>query len=190
MPLPTRNPALQAIHRRLSQGQSYRALAGAMDDDQGVQAETAGGQVVRQQAELEALFPPGFFCKHPSEAETVVLPDGAGHVIVGWRLALPSAVAQRAVSQPCLYDDQGNRLELNGTSGGAAKMAAGKFKVHNGGTCKAVALNGDDCIPSGAFMTWLGTLVTAINGLGGVVSAWSGASLADVSATSAKLEAE
>ncbi len=191
MPLPRRTYSPRAPT-------TYRGVTCSMDDDQGVQGEFAGGKSVRQAGEQDALYPPGFFCRPDAEIEYVAYPDGAGHVIIGWRVPIPSDVAGRDADEPCLYDSKGNRVELNGDDGVKVKVASGTMQVKDSGTTKKVCRDGDDCLPNTAFETWIQTLWTALNAYTGTgpisglpAATWpSSTSIADVTASSTKLEVE
>lgn len=186
MPLDNRNPLAEAV-AQLAAGAAYRVIHAQLDADGGIQAEGPDGMVL-QTTDLDYAGPAGYFCNPGAGEEDVVVRGrgGGGDVVVAFRIQIPADVVARAAQEPALFDHAGNRIRLNGTSGADVLMAQGKLKVHNGGTAKAVALDGDTVtVPDGsALQVWLGAVSTYCGGLTPPTTT------GEVSATSTKLEVE
>lgn len=181
MGLKRRNPYAHEVASRAA-GDVYRAVYNKMDSDGGVQATGAGGHII-QATDLEATVPqPGVFCKPAADDELINARTGAGDVIIAVRVAIPSDVMSRNAHEPCLWDDKGNRIELNGDSGVTLKdkdsnsvelkcaggieikPEQGVAKVRRGTEAtKAVGLHQDTVNPAWYMTIWINQVSTALS---------------------------
>lgn len=180
---------------------AYRVTLAILSSEDGVQAVGAidsatGEQEVIQSASLDWAPPFGLWSSPPADTELIAVPCEAGDAVVGSRVPRPAALADAGTGESALYDANGNlvwmragngielRTDLDAANGIRLVVAARSQKVtvtDDGGDEKAVALNGDNVLPTE-------DVVTALASCG-----WPGDSttpIGTVSASSTLLEAK
>lgn len=132
--------------------------------------------------DVEMLALPGFYSVISSNDALLTLRRDDGGVAMAAQTARPSGAT--AGDRGIIVGD----VHLRVRAGTTNKVSARKV---TGAAPKAVALNGDDCNRNALMQTWMTQVEAAINAIApGAVTPFVTSSIADVVATSTRLEAD